>query len=76
MKGFMENNADNGLIVRTSEQIDDVQKEQLRAALRKDLLEDTRDSRDTRTQAVIGVDDHPDRAAFTACRARERSREA
>ena len=34
MKGFMENNADNGLIVRTSEQIDDVQKEQLRAALR------------------------------------------
>src|ERR1051325_1112308 len=33
MKGFMENNADNGLIIRTSEQIDDVQKEQLRAAL-------------------------------------------
>ena len=33
MRGFIENNADNGLIVRTDEHLDDPQKEQLVAAL-------------------------------------------
>jgi phage portal protein BeeE len=35
MKGFLENNADNGLIVRTSEQLDDTQRAQIMAALRR-----------------------------------------
>jgi HK97 family phage portal protein len=34
MKGLIENNADLGLIVRTSEQLDETQREQLTAALR------------------------------------------
>src|SRR5205823_1872236 len=34
MRGFIENNADNGLTVRTNDQLDDNQKEQLLAALR------------------------------------------
>ena len=34
MRGFLENNADNGLIVRTNEQLEDDQREQILAALR------------------------------------------
>jgi phage portal protein BeeE len=34
MHGFLENNADNGLIVRTDEQLDDEQRAQIYAALR------------------------------------------
>ncbi len=34
MRGFLENNADNGLIVRTDEQLEDDQREQILAALR------------------------------------------
>ena len=34
MRGYIENNADNGLIVRTNEQLDDVQRELILAALR------------------------------------------
>ena len=34
MRGLLENNADNGLIIRTSENLDESQREQLRAALR------------------------------------------
>jgi len=34
MHGLLDNNADNGLIVRTSEQLDDAQKQQLIAALK------------------------------------------
>jgi len=33
MRGYIENNADNGLTVRTNDQLDDTQKEQLIAAL-------------------------------------------
>jgi phage portal protein BeeE len=34
MRGFIENNADNGLIVRTTDHLDDSQKEQILAALK------------------------------------------
>jgi HK97 family phage portal protein len=35
MRGFLENNADNGLIIRTNEQLDEEQREQVLAALRR-----------------------------------------